>query len=66
MTISVTIIRKEDGETLGTFDYAAAPRIGEHLHYTGNYATWTVLDVLQSPVGDERAQYQVVVEPILT
>lgn len=65
MTISVTIIRKDEETPLGTFDYAAAPRVGEHLHYTGNYATWVVLKVLQAPVGDERPQYLVQVEPIL-
>lgn len=64
MTISVEIIRKDHGR-LGTYDYVAPPRVGEHLHYSGNYATWVVLEVLQAPVGDERAQYQVLVEPIL-
>ncbi|HEX6376741.1 MAG TPA: hypothetical protein VFZ91_13595 [Allosphingosinicella sp.] len=65
MTIRVTMIRKDEEAPLGTFDYAAAPRVGEHLHYTGNFATWVVLQVFQSPVGDERPQYQVLVEPIL-
>ncbi len=64
MTISVKVIRKDEGE-LGTFDYVAAPRVGEHLHYTGNFATWVVLEVLQAPAGDDRPQYQVLVEPIL-
>lgn len=64
MPISVKLIRKDEGP-LGTFDYAAPPRVGEHLHYSGNFATWVVLEVLQAPVGDERPQYQVLVEPIL-
>jgi hypothetical protein len=65
MAITVTLIRKDTREELGTFDYAAPPRIGEHLHYTGNYATWVVQELLQAPVGDERPQFQVLVEPIL-
>jgi hypothetical protein len=65
MTISVKIIRKDEEGDLGTYEYVAAPRVGEHLHYTGNYATWVVLEVLQTPVDDDRPDYQVLVEPIL-